>query len=136
MKRRIAREKAVQILFQLDVAEVQLPDAIDMVMEDSTGESTEFLLSLVHGTLENLPAIDAEIQKYLRNWKLDRIANVDRSVLRLAFYELMFDEATPDRVVLNEAVELAKLFSDEQSYKFINGVLSAYLQAGATTTES
>ncbi|MGC5324420.1 transcription antitermination factor NusB [Brevibacillus sp. SYSU BS000544] len=127
MKRRIAREKAVQCLFQIDMADVQLRDAVEMVMGDST-EDTEYMLHLVEGAIGNLSEIDEEISKFLRGWKLDRIANVDRAILRLAFYELMFEKEVPERVIVNEAIELAKLFSDDQSYRFVNGVLSSYLQ--------
>ncbi|MGO0060876.1 transcription antitermination factor NusB [Brevibacillus fluminis] len=128
MKRRTAREKAVQCLFQIDMAETNLGDAYAFVLEN-TAEDPTYLRHLVEATLSNQDAIDEEIKKYLRGWQLDRIANVDRAVLRLAFYELMFETETPPRVVLNEAIELAKTFSDEQSSKFINGVLSAYLQS-------
>lgn len=128
MKRRTAREKAVQCLFQIDVAETKLSDAYAFVLEN-TAEDPTYLRHLVEATLSKQEAIDEEIKKYLRGWQLDRIANVDRAVLRLAFYELMFETETPPKVVLNEAIELAKTFSDEQSSKFINGVLSAYLQS-------
>ncbi|MGD8191541.1 transcription antitermination factor NusB [Brevibacillus ginsengisoli] len=127
MKRRIAREKAVQCLFQIDMAEVQLQDAVEMVT-DGSGEDVEFMLSLVNGAIDNQAAIDEEIGKFLRGWKLERIANVDRAILRLAFYELMFETEVPKKVIVNEAIELAKLFSDDQSYRFVNGVLSSYMQ--------
>ncbi len=128
MKRRTAREKAIQCLFQMDLAEVNFQDAYDLVMEDSK-EDGSFMVHLVKKTTENREAIDAEIKKYLRGWQLERIANVDRAILRLAFYEMMFEQDTPPRVIMNEAIELAKLFSDEQSSRFVNGVLSAYVQA-------
>lgn len=128
MKRRIAREKAVQCLFQIDMAEVNLRDAVEMVMDDSK-EDMGFMLSLVEGAMTNQAAIDEEIGKFLRGWKLERIANVDRAILRLAFYELMYQTEVPKKVIVNEAIELAKLFSDDQSYRFVNGVLSSYLQA-------
>jgi N utilization substance protein B len=128
MKRRTAREKAVQCLFQIDMADVNLEDAIEMVMED-TEEDAEYMRYLVENTLKHLPQIDEEIRKYLRGWKLERIANVDRAILRLAFFEIMFEPDIPEKVVLNEAIEIAKLFSDEQSHRYINGVLSSFLQA-------
>jgi len=131
MKRRTAREKAVQCLFQFDMAEVPLNEAIALVMEDSQ-EDTTFLRYLLDGVIRNQNEIDSEIKKYLRGWKLERIANVDRAILRLAFYEIMFEEQTPDKVVMNEAIEIAKLFSDEQSHRYINGVLSSFLQARET----
>lgn len=134
MKRRTAREKAVQCLFQIDMADVKLEDAIALVMEDSEEDSV-YMRWLVEETLKNLPAIDEEIKKYLRGWQLERIANVDRAILRLAFFEMMFEDEIPDKVVVNEAIEIAKLFSDEQSHRYINGVLSSFLQTRETTRE-
>jgi transcription antitermination protein NusB len=131
MKRRTAREKAVQCLFQIDMAEVPLNEAVALVMEESE-EDTAFLRYLLDGVLQNKNEIDNEIKKYLRGWQLERIANVDRAILRLAFYEIMFEAQTPDKVVMNEAIEVAKLFSDEQSHRYINGVLSSFLQARET----
>ncbi|MFG0214677.1 transcription antitermination factor NusB [Brevibacillus porteri] len=131
MKRRTAREKAVQCLFQIDMAEVPLKDAVALVMEESE-ENAQYLRYLLDGVLNNLTEIDAEIKKYLRGWQLERIANVDRAILRLAFYEIMFEQGTPDKVVMNEAIEIAKLFSDEQSHRYINGVLSSFLQSRET----
>ncbi|EMT53733.1 MULTISPECIES: transcription antitermination factor NusB [Brevibacillus] len=131
MKRRTAREKAVQCLFQIDMADVSMEAALELVMEDSE-EDASYLHFLVKGVLDRLQEIDAEIQKYLRGWRLERIANVDRAILRLAFFEIMFEEDIPDKVALNEAIEIAKLFSDEQSYRYINGVLSSYLKARQT----
>ncbi|MFF0826929.1 transcription antitermination factor NusB [Brevibacillus sp. NPDC003359] len=131
MKRRTAREKVVQCLFQIDMAEVPLTDAVALVMEESE-ENAQYLRYLLDGVLKNLTEIDAEIKKYLRGWHLERIANVDRAILRLAFYEIMFEQDTPDKVVMNEAIEIAKLFSDEQSHRYINGVLSSFLQSRET----
>jgi len=131
MKRRTAREKAIQCLFQIDMADVQLEDAIALVMEDSD-EDGSYMRWLVEQTLAHLPEIDAEIKKYLRGWQLERIANVDRAILRLAFFEMMYEQDTPDKVVVNEAIEIAKLFSDEQSHRYINGVLSSFLQSRQT----
>ncbi|WP_289136213.1 transcription antitermination factor NusB [uncultured Brevibacillus sp.] len=131
MKRRTAREKAVQCLFQIDMAEVPVKEAVALVMEESE-EKAEYLRYLLDGVLKNLAEIDAEIKKYLRGWQLERIANVDRAILRLAFYEIMFEAETPDKVVMNEAIEIAKLFSDEQSHRYINGVLSSFLQTRET----
>ncbi|MFS0554076.1 transcription antitermination factor NusB [Brevibacillus sp. 179-C9.3 HS] len=131
MKRRTAREKVVQCLFQIDMAEVPLTDAVALVMEESE-ENAQYLRYLLDGVLNNLTEIDAEIKKFLRGWQLERIANVDRAILRLAFYEIMFEQDTPDKVVMNEAIEIAKLFSDEQSHRYINGVLSSFLQSRET----
>lgn len=121
----------MQCLFQIDMAQVALPDAIEMVMEgeeEADGDGSDYLTFLVEGTIQHLPQIDQELKKYLRGWQLERIANVDRAILRLAFFELMCEPELPEKVVLNEAVELAKRYSDDQSYRFVNGVLSSYLK--------
>ncbi|MDA5107000.1 transcription antitermination factor NusB [Brevibacillus sp. LEMMJ03] len=131
MKRRTAREKAVQCLFQIDMADVQVEDALNLVMEDSE-EDPSYLRYLVEGTLKHQQEVDAEIRKFLRGWQLERIANVDRAILRLAFFEIMYEPDVPDKVVMNEAIEIAKLFSDEQSHRYINGVLSSFLQSRQT----
>ncbi|MGQ7276598.1 transcription antitermination factor NusB [Brevibacillus thermoruber] len=131
MKRRTAREKAVQCLFQIDMADVQVEDALNLVMEDSE-EDPSYLRYLVEGTLQHQQEVDAEIRKFLRGWQLERIANVDRAILRLAFFEIMYEPDVPDKVVMNEAIEIAKLFSDEQSHRYINGVLSSFLQSRQT----
>lgn len=82
--------------------------------------------SLFHGTLENLSQIDALIQAHSHHWQLDRISRVDLSILRVAVFELCFSSAgTPPKVAIDEAVEIAKEFSSDASYKFVNGVLDA-----------
>ena len=123
MKRRTAREKALQAIFQIDVSEVTPEEAIEHVLNGD--QPDDYLNQLVTGTTENLPEIDENIKKYLQKWTIDRIATVDRNLLRLSVYELLFcrDEVPPN-VVIDEAVEIAKVFGDEQSSKFINGVLS------------
>ncbi|TGV01035.1 transcription antitermination factor NusB, partial [Mesorhizobium sp. M00.F.Ca.ET.186.01.1.1] len=110
---------------------VPVKEAIDLVMEESE-ENAQYLRYLLDGVLTNMADIDAEIKKYLRGWQLERIANVDRAILRLAFYEIMFEADTPDKVVMNEAIEIAKLFSDDASYRYINGVLASFLQSRET----
>ncbi|MFD0130235.1 transcription antitermination factor NusB, partial [Bacillus subtilis] len=79
---------------------------------------------LVHGVLEHQDQLDEMISKHLVNWKLDRIANVDRAILRLAAYEMAYAEDIPVNVSMNEAIELAKRFGDDKATKFVNGVLS------------
>lgn len=126
MKRRHAREKAIQVLFQIDVTDTDPREALQHVLNE--GEGDEFLSELVFGTLENLEKIDAVIKENLVNWTFSRIGNVDRSVLRMATYEMVMREDIPVNVSLNEAVELAKLFGGEESGRFVNGVLSKIMQ--------
>ena len=126
MKRRHAREKAIQVLFQIDVTDTDPQEALEHVL--SEGEGDEFLSELVFGTLENLDRIDEVIKENLVNWSFSRIGNVDRSVLRMASYEMVIRDDIPVNVSLNEAVELAKLFGGEESGRFVNGVLSKIMQ--------
>ena len=126
MKRRTAREKALQALFQYDLGQAEPMEAIRNVVQ--TEEIDPFLQKLVMGTVEHLEEIDATLRKHLEKWTLERVAAVDRAILRLAVYEMTYEEDIPTNVSLNEAIELAKKFSDSQSNRFINGVLSKVLQ--------
>ncbi|KIL45945.1 transcription antitermination factor NusB [Jeotgalibacillus campisalis] len=126
MKRRTAREKALQALFQMDMNEMEPLEAIDNVLEDEGQD--EYLESLVVGVNEHKEEIDKMIQEHLQHWKMERLARVDRNILRIALYELLYKkEDVPHNVVLNEAVEISKRFGDDKSSKFVNGVLSKLL---------
>ncbi|WP_156290833.1 transcription antitermination factor NusB [Oceanobacillus salinisoli] len=122
MNRHTAREKAFQIIFQMDINEVEPKEAIQSTLE--TDKINDFLLSLVNGVTENKQKIDAILTEHLENWTLNRIASVERSILRIATYEIKFMDDIPNNVSINEAIELANKFGDEKSGKFINGVLS------------
>ena len=126
MKRHEAREKALQILFQLDSTELPVEEAIEHVLEER--KSNAFLEQLVRGTIEHKEAIDAILEEKLENWTLSRLPKIERTVLRLSVYELLYMQDTPQKVVLNEAIELCKVFSDDKSSKFVNGVLSKFTQ--------
>lgn len=122
MKRTRAREMAMQILFQLEINDIDPIQAIDNHLGDE--RSDEFLTMLVLGVEENKGEIDDMIVCHLENWTIDRIASVERTVLRVATYEIKFVDSIPESVSINEAVELAKKYADEKSGKFVNGVLS------------
>ncbi|WP_144486502.1 transcription antitermination factor NusB [Bacillus pumilus] len=122
MKRRTAREKALQTLFQIDVSNIDPKEAITHALDEQ--ESDPFFEELVFGVLEQKDKLDNMISQHLVNWKLDRIANVDRAILRLSVYEMVYQEDIPVSVSMNEAIELAKLFGDDKAPKFVNGVLS------------
>ena len=125
MKRREAREKAVQTLFQLDGTERPAEEAIGYIIE---GPVDPFYEKLVKGTQEHLSEIDAVLIEKLENWSLERLPKIERTVLRLATYELLYNEDIPHRVAVNEAIELCKTFGDEKSGRFVNGVLSKFEQ--------
>lgn len=126
MKRHEARQKALQVLFQLDNTEMELQEAISHVLEDAPSDA--FFGKLVEGTLSNKEQIDAALTEKLENWTLARLPKIERTVLRLATYELLIMQDAPEKVILNEALELCKVFGDEKSSKFVNGVLSKFTQ--------
>lgn len=126
MKRHDARQKALQVLFQLDSTELSIDEAIGHVLQEE--ETNAFFEGLVRGTVEQKEKIDAALEDKLENWTLARLPKIERTVLRLSVYELLFMQDTPSRVVLNEAIELCKVFSDDKSSKFVNGVLSKFTQ--------
>ncbi|PGU13872.1 transcription antitermination factor NusB [Bacillus cereus] len=124
MKRRTARERAMQALYQMDITgELEPKVAVENTLDEGE-ETNEFLESLVVGFVENKEAIDEAIRQNLKKWKLERISIVDRSILRVAVYEMKYMEEIPQNVTINEAIEIAKTFGDEESRRFINGVLS------------
>ncbi|KJR48630.1 Transcription termination protein NusB [Desulfosporosinus sp. I2] len=127
MSRRLARETALQVLFQRDLTKEPLSSAQEVQRWAEEFEVPEpsraFAQQLVDGTLEHLPEIDQKIASFAQDWSIDRMAKVDRNVMRLATYEVLFCSDIPGRVTLNEAIELAKRFGGEESAKFVNGIL-------------
>jgi N utilization substance protein B len=149
-KRREARERAVQFLFQHDL---NPPENLDRALNEfwdtqraaaiagekgpatwgqpvelpppTAGEAEVHLFAdpLIRGTLEHRDAIDEHIKKHAKNWEFHRIAAVDRNIMRLAIYEMLFREDIPPIVSINEAVDIAKKFSTQDSGKFVNGIL-------------
>lgn len=126
MNRRTSREKALQILFSIDLNSKDPEEAIRDVLEEQ--EENPFLTVIVKGVMNHIDKIDAEISNCLENWTIDRIASVEKTILRMATYELLYLQDIPESVSMNEAVELAKIFSDEESGKFVNGVLSKIIK--------
>ena len=126
MRRRSrAREYALQLLYQLDV---RRGDNTETIQEFWTYtpvpvDVKQFADRLVRGTIDHLPAIDQLIAGCANNWDINRMAVVDRNILRMGVFELLHVEDVPPKVCLNEAVELAKRFGDEESSRFVNGIL-------------
>lgn len=125
MGRRLVREKVLQILFQIDVGGIEPEKAIAHVLEEEKlpPKDIEFARSLVMGTLNNLEQVDRLISLHAKDWSLSRIVNVDRSILRMAVYEMLFEPEIPASVSINEAIELAKVFGSDESGAFVNGLL-------------
>jgi N utilization substance protein B len=129
--RRRSREHALQILYQWDMRKQPIDESIEtfygsLYSEESAvePERDEFLEQLVRGTVEKAGEIDALISGHAEHWRLERMPAVDRNILRLAIYEMRNTE-TPAPVVIDEALELARRFSTEESVQFVNGVLDA-----------
>ncbi len=124
-KRTRARELALQFLYQLDLRGPEfLKDATGFFREEESDKSTrEFALHLVRGTSENREEIDGVIREVAQNWDIERMAVIDRNVLRMATYEILHRKDIPPKVSINEAIELGKRYSTQQSGSFINGIL-------------
>jgi transcription antitermination factor NusB len=135
VKRRTrARELALQFLYQLDLrGDDLLPEARDFVTaEERDGETTRFALRLVEGTHEHKIEIDKVIQGVAQNWNISRMAVVDRNVLRLSTFELLHCQDIPPKVAINEAIELGKRYSTQNSGAFINGILDKIMNRART----
>lgn len=126
MSRRLAREVAFKALFQIDIGKCRAEHALRHSLEGFviSDEEEKFLRELVVGAADNQALLDQLIKKHLVNWEIDRISAVDRNLLRLALYEIIFRPDIPPAVSINEALELAKKYgSTGEAVGFINGVL-------------
>ncbi len=126
MKRHMARELAVQSLFQMELSDLTAQEAIEFAVEGK--EYDTFVEQLVNGVETNKVTIDQHIREALVNWSFERLGNIERTILRLAVYELLFETNIPVRVTINEAIELTKAFADEEATKIVNGVLGKVAQ--------
>jgi N utilization substance protein B len=126
--RRRSRQRALQILFSWDARKRPIDEAIDEYYESlQAGEQSQrdsFALELVRGAVANLEEVDRRIARHAEHWRIERMPGVDRNILRLAVYE-MGHAGTPAPVTIDEALELARKFSNEESVQFVNGVLDA-----------
>ena len=126
--RRKAREYALQMLFQWDITHDTSDQVVATFFQNLPDESTatvDFARQLVTGTVDHVEQIDEIIRRHAEHWRLDRMATVDRNLLRLAIYEFLYGKETPKTVVINEAIEIARRFSAQESPQFINGVLDS-----------
>jgi N utilization substance protein B len=125
--RRTARECALQMLYQYDVGKQPIEEILESFweMNEHPKRVREFADELFEGSIERIKEIDRTIQQHTKNWRLTRMAAVDRNILRVAVYEFLCDTGTPVSVVINEALEIAKKFSTHESAQFVNGVLDS-----------
>lgn len=125
MTRRKLREQILKMLYQLEVGK-STPDEVFsfFIEEESPDEATSlFVKNIFLGVSERVLELDKKIEKFADNWKLNRIALVDKNILRMALYEMLYCKDIPDAVSINEAVDIAKKYSTEDSGKFVNGLL-------------
>jgi len=124
-KRTLARECALKILYRVEISKESLESSIEdfWAREDRSKEVKDFANSLVRGTLENLSKIDEIISRYTDNWEIKRMAVIDKNILRLGSFEIIYIDDIPYKVSINEAIELAKKYGDVDSGKFVNGIL-------------
>ncbi|MDF2889667.1 MAG: nusB [Clostridia bacterium] len=140
MSRRVAREYAIQFLFSLDFnkaddVENQLEEFLlhrDAHREEEESalnkSSKDYAVEVIKGSLQHMEEIDKLIEFHTTGWKKERIAKVDLAILRLAIYEIVFNNEVPDSVAANEAIELAKKYSTDESGSFVNGVLGKIIR--------
>lgn len=139
--RRLAREKALQALFQIDVGKISPEKALhySILEGDLSNSVKEFAKTLVMGTVEHLEEVDKLISQHTKDWQLNRMANVDRNILRLAVFEFLYEPDIPYNVTINEAIELAKVFSSDEAGAFVNGILDQiklFIESNSTFVEA
>jgi N utilization substance protein B len=126
--RRNSRQRALQILFLWDARRQPLDETIDAyydtLLSEEHPEREQFVDDLVRGTVEHLAKVDEQISTHAEHWRMERMPAVDRNILRLAVYEMLYG-GTPAAVTIDEALELARKYSNEESVQFVNGVLDA-----------
>lgn len=123
--RRESRKCAINVLYSMDISGLGKEDVEESFWSSQVFNKkiATFAKELIDGTTANLEEINKRLQEIAKNWELERMTSVDKAILRLASYELLFMPQTPPNVVINEAIELAKEFSTENSGKFVNGIL-------------
>jgi N utilization substance protein B len=124
-----ARAAALQALYLWEVGRVGPDEALETYFREhqaeAEGASRAFTETLVHGTATEVSAIDPIIERHSQHWRLERLAVIDRLILRMAIWELQHEPGTPPAVVIDEAIELARTFGTDESVRFVNGVLDA-----------
>ena len=127
MSRKLSREKAMELIFSTMLTKESHGEAIETFVDNYEGNIKEIDLEdikeVLKGVEENIEEIDELIKSNLQKWKIDRISKVNLSILRLAIYEMNYVSDVPEKVAINEALEITKKYSDEKSVSFVNGVL-------------
>ncbi len=135
-ERSLARRQALQILYQSDITGRSVADILeDHAYSTEDGEPSGFSLELASGTAGHLEPIDTALGETSKHWVVSRMPLVDRNILRLATYEILYCDDIPPSVSINEAVEMAKVYGGEDSSRFVNGVLGKIAESPDTDTE-
>ena len=125
--RRKSRELAVQALFYMDISKNDSQETVELFCDNfvHSKKALPFFLKLVNGVIHTRPQIDPIIERFSSNWKMSRMSCVDRNIMRIAVYELLFCSDIPSKVSMNEAIDIGKKFGTEESGAFINGILDS-----------
>ncbi len=130
MGRKQAREGTMKILYQMEVNEDFSEEALDVYFINFDFDESEkkYIVDAMDKIRENLDSIDKYIESYSEGWNLNRLAKIDLAVLRIAIYEILYRDDIPVEVAINEAIEISKKYSTDESFKFINGVLGGFVK--------
>ncbi|MCM8711045.1 transcription antitermination factor NusB [Clostridium sp. SYSU_GA19001] len=132
MNRRKSREIAMKLLFEMSINKESYEHILENFKEhtdlDLKNLDFDYIIRVLKGVQENSTDIDSKIEKYLVNWKLYRLSKIDLAILRISTFEIFYEKDIPEKVSVNEGVELAKKYSDEKSFGFINGVLDRMIK--------
>jgi N utilization substance protein B len=141
--RRKSREYALQALYMCELRSTELnlsksdllenAESLEWVDVDISEPIRTFAIDLIKGTVEKITEIDDLIDKYSKNWKLERLSIVDKSILRMAIYEMLNSDGTHPAIIINEAIEIAKIYGGDGSVRFINGILDAINKSHIST---
>ena len=133
MNRRVLREQLFKLLFRVEFNDIEeMQEQCSYFFDDIDNPISEKEMAVIQDKfdkiMEKLSELDAQINERAKGWTSDRMAKVDLTIIRLAVYEILFDEAVPTGVAINEAVELAKKFGQDSSYSFVNGILARFTE--------
>jgi transcription antitermination protein NusB len=140
MRRRIAREIALQCLYQMELNPINVDNALQIVLEEARKENEtqlempeepwelQYIHAILNGIASNRIDLDQRLDAIMEEWTIERLSRVDKHVLRMAAYEMLHEQGVPRKAAMNEAIELAKRYGTEQSGKFVNGILGKLFQ--------
>ncbi|SCG83312.1 N utilization substance protein B [Proteiniborus sp. DW1] len=132
MGRKLARESAMKLLFQMQINNDFSSEAVDFFLNNNefSDDEKEYIQNTVNSITENIELIDGKIEQYALGWKINRLPRVDLAILRIAIYEILFRDDIPVEVSINEAIDISKKYSTSESSKFINGLLGSIARDG------